>query len=57
MLHFLETWKDLLLDLVLHNILDHIVMAKFLAAIDTWDPRKETIPIHAWLHPWLLLFG
>ena len=57
MLHFLETWDKLLLALVLHNIMDHIVMPKLIAIVDTWDPLRETMPIHAWLHPWLPLLG
>ena len=32
-------------------------MAKLPTTIDTWDPPRETVPIHAWLHPWIPLLG
>lgn len=57
MLAFLEGWEKLLPAPILTHVLEMLILPKLQVAVENWEPRQETVPIHAWLHPWLPYLG
>lgn len=35
------------------NLMVHFIFPKIAREVEAWNPRQDTMPIHAWLHPWL----
>jgi len=56
-LGIISTWGPVLPPYILDNIIDHLLMPKLVRAVDEWNPRTDTVPIHAWLHPFLPILG
>jgi tuftelin-interacting protein 11 len=55
-LDFLKTWEQVLPQVVLQLILEHVVVHSYQnlsALVESWDPCKENVLIHVWVHPWL----
>ncbi|XP_076919135.1 septin and tuftelin-interacting protein 1 homolog 1-like [Bidens hawaiensis] len=57
MLKFLDSWERLMPRQTVQTLLDHVVMPKLSAAVDSWDPIRERTAIHTWFHPWIPLLG
>ncbi|XP_069691056.1 tuftelin-interacting protein 11 [Periplaneta americana] len=57
MIEFLELWLPLVPAWVLDNIRDQLVLPRMQHEVEEWNPLTDTVPIHAWIHPWLPLLG
>ena len=53
----LQLWMPLIPEWIMNNILELLVMPRLQTEVDIWDPTTDTLPIHAWVHPWLPLMG
>jgi tuftelin-interacting protein 11 len=53
----LEAWQCALPPWIMDNILDQLVLPRLLTEVENWNPLTDTVPIHSWLHPWLLFMG
>ena len=52
---FIELWMPLLPQWIIENILEQLIMPKLTQEVENWNPLIDTVPIHAWIHPWLPL--
>ena len=57
MVDLLVSWQPLLPVWIWNNVLDQLLMPRLQKEVDDWNPLTDTVPIHAWLHPWLPYLG
>lgn len=57
LIEFLEHWLPLVPPWILDNIRDQLVLPRIQHEVEEWNPMTDTVPIHAWIHPWLPLLG
>ena len=53
-----NTWKDILPEIVLENVYDQLLMPKLMHSIEKWDSKStKNVSIESWFHEWLPLLG
>jgi tuftelin-interacting protein 11 len=57
MIELLESWKFILPDFIVDNILDQLVFPKLKQAVEEWNPRTDRVMINVWILPWKGLMG
>ena len=57
LIELLEAWLPILPQWIAANIQDQLVMPRLQREVDEWNPLTHTMPIHAWIHPWLPSMG
>ncbi len=53
----LESWLPIIPQWVTNNILEQLILPRLQKEVEGWNPLTDTMPIHAWIHPWLPLMG
>jgi tuftelin-interacting protein 11 len=49
----LVSWSEILSGPFMDILVSSAVLPRLQAAVDAWDPRRDTIPVHSWVLPWL----
>lgn len=52
---FLETWQYLLPKWLMDNLMEQVVIPRLNEEVEKWDPLTDPVPVHSWVHVWLLL--
>ncbi len=51
---FVEAWEPLLPASALAYIMESLVLPRLRLAVQGWDPLRDTVALHTWVHPWLV---
>lgn len=50
---FLSVWERLLPPFLTQHILHALIHPLIKKQVDEWDPIRDSVPLHTWIHPWL----
>ena len=50
----MEAWEPLLPPAALAYIMESLVLPRLRLAVQGWDPLRDTVALHTWVHPWLV---
>lgn len=51
---FMEVWEPLLPAPALGYVTHHLLLPRLRSDVGEWDPLKDPVAPHTWLHPWLV---
>ena len=51
---FVEAWEQLLPAAALQYIMESLVLPRLRQAVQAWDPLRDTVALHTWVHPGLV---
>ncbi|EFN58159.1 hypothetical protein CHLNCDRAFT_50559 [Chlorella variabilis] len=54
---FVEAWEAVLPGAALQYIMESLVLPRLRLAVQAWDPLRDTVALHTWVHPWLPFLG
>ncbi len=50
----MEVWEPLLPAAALQYIMESLVLPRVRLAVQAWDPLRDPVALHTWVHPWLV---
>ncbi|KAJ7389838.1 hypothetical protein OS493_028807 [Desmophyllum pertusum] len=56
-LSLINVWTPVFPQWITDNIKQQLILPRLQAEVDAWNPLTDTVPVHAWIHPWLPLMG
>ncbi|KAL0268830.1 UNVERIFIED_CONTAM: hypothetical protein PYX00_010643 [Menopon gallinae] len=56
-MRLIEVWAPLIPRWIADHVLEQLILPRITLHVHEWDPMTDTMPIHAWIHPWLPLLS
>ena len=54
LLTLLDLWRYLFPQQLMRYVCEALAFPKLKAEVERWEPRSDALPVHTWIHPWLI---